>query len=216
MKFKAFGNPTLPPRPLALRFTFCSLRFDPMHSKIALARIHPTVLLIMIVSSTTTFSAEKRSLAERLGYQSTDKLLIINGDDAGMCHAANQGTIQCLEQGLMRSSTVMVPYPWFPEIAAYAKEHPDKDFGIHLCHTSEWKKYRWGPVANKDLVPGLLDPEGYLWNDVPDVYSHATPEQALIEARAQIKHAVAAGVDVTHLDSHMGTLQLEPRDMETY
>jgi predicted glycoside hydrolase/deacetylase ChbG (UPF0249 family) len=169
----------------------------------------------MLLSAGTAFSAEK-SLAERLGYQATDKLLIVNGDDAGMCHSANLGTIQCLEQGSMSSSTIMVPCPWFPEIASYAKEHREKDFGIHLCHTSEWQKLRWGPVAHKELVPGLLDPDGYLWRDVPDVYAHATPDEALVEARAQVKRALAAGIDVTHLDSHMGTLQLDPKYMHVY
>jgi predicted glycoside hydrolase/deacetylase ChbG (UPF0249 family) len=169
----------------------------------------------MLLSAGNAFSAEK-SLAERLGYQATDKLLIVNGDDAGMCHSANLGTIQCLEQGSMSSSTIMVPCPWFPEIASYAKEHREKDFGIHLCHTSEWQKLRWGPVAHKELVPGLLDPDGYLWRDVPDVYAHATPDEALVEARAQVKRALAAGIDVTHLDSHMGTLQLDPKYMHVY
>jgi predicted glycoside hydrolase/deacetylase ChbG (UPF0249 family) len=110
----------------------------------------------------------------------------------------------------------MVPCPWFPEIASYAKDHPEKDFGIHLCHTSEWTKYRWGPVAPRDQVPGLVDPHGYLWPEIPEVYAHATPEQALVEGRAQIKRALAAGVDVTHLDSHMGTLQYHPDYMKTY
>jgi predicted glycoside hydrolase/deacetylase ChbG (UPF0249 family) len=160
--------------------------------------------------------AERGSLAERLGYKATDKLLIVNGDDSGMCHAANVATIECLEKGLMRSATIMAPCPWFPEIAAYAKQHPDKDFGLHLCHTSEWGKYRWGPVAGRAQVPGLLDPDGYLWREVPEVYGHATPEEALIEAQAQIKRAMAAGVDVTHLDSHMGTLQFDPRYMARY
>jgi len=160
--------------------------------------------------------AEKRSLAERLGYKATDKLLIVNGDDVGMCHAANLGTIECLEKGAMRSATIMVPCPWFLEIAEYAKAHPEKDFGIHLCHTSEWKKYRWGPVADREKVAGLCDSLGYLWHEVPEVYAHATPEQALIEGRAQIQRALAAGVDVTHLDSHMGTLQYDPRYMEAY
>lgn len=159
---------------------------------------------------------EQRSLAERLGYKANDKILIVNGDDAGMCHAANLGTIEVLEQGLMRSSTIMVPCPWFLEIAAYAKEHPEKDFGIHLCHTSEWKKYRWGPVADRAKVPGLIDPQGCLWPSVEEVYSHATAEEALIEGRAQIQKALLAGVDVTHLDSHMGTLQLDPRYLKSY
>lgn len=179
----------------------------------------PQALLLslpLVLSASPSYSAEKRSLAERLGYRNTDKLLIINGDDAGMCHAANLGTIRCLEQGLMRSSSIMLPCPWFPEIAAYAKEHPDKDFGIHLCHTSEWGKYRWGPVAAKDKVPGLVDELGYLWHRVEDVYAHATPEEALLEGRAQIQRALAAGIDVTHLDSHMGTLQLEPRYVRVY
>jgi chitin disaccharide deacetylase len=161
-------------------------------------------------------AAERASLAERLGYQSTDKLLIVNGDDAGMCHTANLATIECLEKGLMRCATIMVPCPWFPEIAGYAKSHPDKDFGVHLCHTSEWGKYRWGPVAPRDLVPGLIDAEGYLWREVLEVYAQASPEQALIEGRAQIRRALGAGINITHLDSHMGTLQLNPEYVKTY
>jgi len=181
----------------------------------------PTSLFVLTALAlvTTLFNgsgAEKQSLAERLGYQPTDKLLIVNGDDAGMCHAANLGTIECLEKGSMRSATIMVPCPWFLEIAAYAKAHPEKDFGIHLCHTSEWGKYRWGPVADRSKVPGLVDSLGYLWREVPEVYAHATPEQALIEGRAQIQRALAAGVDVTHLDSHMGTLQYDPRYLQMY
>ena len=172
--------------------------------------------LAVITTVLNGSGAEKQSLAERLGYQPTDKLLIVNGDDAGMCHAANLGTIECLEKGSMRSATIMVPCPWFPEIAAYAKAHPEKDFGIHLCHTSEWGKYRWGPVADRSKVPGVVDSLGYLWREVPEVYAHATPDQALIEGRAQIQRALAAGVDVTHLDSHMGTLQYDPRYLQMY
>lgn len=172
--------------------------------------------LSLLCSVTGAHAAESASLAERLGYKSTDKLLIVNGDDVGMCHSANLATIESLEQGQMRSATIMVPCPWFPEIAAYAKAHPEKDFGIHLCHTSEWSKYRWGPVAPREQVPGLVDAQGYLWPEIPEVYAHATPEQALIEGRAQIKRALAAGVDVTHLDSHMGALQYHPDYMKSY
>lgn len=174
------------------------------------------VVVVTLMGLASGSGAETKSLAERLGYKATDKLLIVNGDDVGMCHEANLATIECLEKGFMRTSTMMVPCPWFTEIATYAKEHPEKDFGIHLCHTSEWKSYRWGPVASKDQVKGLLDPDGYLWQEEDLVYQHATPEEALIEARAQIKKALAAGVDITHLDSHMGTLQRDPRYFKVY
>lgn len=156
------------------------------------------------------------NLAERLGHSPTDKLLIVNGDDAGMCHTANLATIDCLENGVMRSATLMVPCPWFPEMAAYAKTNPDKDFGLHLCQTSEWQTYRWGPVAPLNEVPGLIDPAGYFWHETPQVYAKAKPEEAWTEARAQIRKALAAGVDVTHLDSHMGVLQYRPDYLEMY
>ncbi len=172
--------------------------------------------LSLLTAAVASHAAARATLAERLGYKPTDKLLIVNGDDAGMCHSANLATTEALEKGLMRCSTIMVPCPWFPEIATYAKAHPDKDFGVHLCHTCEWNKYRWGPVAPREQVPGLIDAEGYMWRGVLEVYAHASPQQALIEGRAQIRRALAAGIDVTHLDSHMGTLQLHPEYVKTY
>jgi chitin disaccharide deacetylase len=159
---------------------------------------------------------ERRSLAERLGYKATDKILIINCDDVGNSHASNAAVKDGMENGLITSATIMVPCPWVPEIFAYAKAHPERDFGLHLTHTSEWKGYKWGPVASKSEVPGLVDPQGYLWPDIMSVYGKSTPEQAYIEARAQIKKALDAGVDVTHLDSHMGALQYADPYFQAY
>jgi len=187
-----------------------------VHLEMLSMRIPALIALALGLCVMDGFSAERKSLAERLGYKATDKILIVNGDDTGMCHAANVATIESLEKGLMCSATIMVPCPWFPEIAAYAKQNPEKDFGIHLCYTSEWVKYRWGPVAEREKVPGLLDLDGYLWRSVEEVYKNSIPEEALIEGRAQIKKALAAGIDVTHLDSHMGTLQLNAEYMKVY
>ena len=158
----------------------------------------------------------KPTLAERLGFKATDKLLIVNVDDVGGSHAANAAAIDALENGLATSATIMVPCPWFPEIAAYAKARPQSDFGLHLAHTSEWRGYKRGPVASRNEVPGLVDPQGYLWPDIFSVYKNSSPEQAYIEARAQIQKALAAGVDVTHLDSHMGALQYDDRYFQVY
>lgn len=171
---------------------------------------------VAILIPTGSVKGASPTLAERLGYPSDARLLIINGDDVGMCHTANLATIEGLERGLLTSATILVPCPWFLEIAEYAKAHPEKDFGIHLCQTSEWRTYRWGPVASRHEVPGLLDPQGYFWHETPQVYAKGTPQEALIESRAQIRKALEAGVDVTHIDSHMGVLQYNPAYLEKY
>ena len=175
------------------------------------------VIFVMLMLSRSGYAQQEgQTLAERLGYSATDKLLIVNGDDIGMSHAANAAAIAAMEDGLMTSGTIMVPCPWFPEIAAYAREHPEADFGLHLTHTSEWKTYKWGPVSSKHEVPGLVAPDGYFWPETINVYQHSTPEEAKIEAKAQIEKALAAGIDVTHLDSHMGVLQYNPEYHKVY
>jgi hypothetical protein len=100
----------------------------------------------------------------------------------------------------------MVPCPWLTEVAAYVKGHPDADLGLHLTLTSEWKSYRWGPLASRGEVQGLLDPAGYFWKDSPLVVKNAKPGEVELELRAQIQTALNAGIRPTHLDSHMGTL----------
>lgn len=172
--------------------------------------------LLSVRANTRIRSDEPAPLAKRLGFKATDKILIVNVDDVGNSHAANAAVIDAMENGLATSSTIIVPGPWFPEIATYAKNHPNSDFGVHLAHTSEWKTLKWGPVANKTEVPGLVDPQGYFWPDIASVYKNSTPEQAYIEGRAQIKKALAAGIDVTHLDSHMGTLQYNEAYFQIY
>lgn len=157
-----------------------------------------------------------QTLAEKLGYKSTDKLLIVNCDDIGMCHSSNLAAIEGMEKGLISSGSIMTPCPWFNEIAAYSRNHPEKDFGVHLDQTAEWTNYRWGSVAPRDSVNGLYDKEGYMWKSVEEVYAHSSPREALIEGRAQIRKALAAGIPVTHIDSHMGTLQYNPEYMKVY
>jgi len=151
-----------------------------------------------------------------LGYKPTDKLLIINGDDAGMCYSANLAVIGALEQGVLTGATIMTPCPWFPHIAEYAVKHPDRDFGVHLTLNAEWGSYRWGPVAGRSAVPKLCDPQGYLWDDVAPLYQHGSPEEAYVEAKAQVERALAAGIDITHLDSHMGSLQYSEPYFQVY
>jgi predicted glycoside hydrolase/deacetylase ChbG (UPF0249 family) len=147
-----------------------------------------------------------KTLAERLGYKATDKLLIIHADDVGMCHSVNVATINAMEKGVVTCASIMVPCPWFPEIARYCREHPDRDFGLHLTLTSEWGLYRWRPVTPIDQVPGLLDNEGFMHHSEVQTAMNASPAEVEKEIRAQIERAKQFGIVATHIDSHMGTL----------
>lgn len=161
-------------------------------------------------------AAIDRPLAELLGYQATDRLLIIHADDMGMSHATNLAIFDAFERGVLTSASIMMPTAWVKEAVLWLQDHPRADVGVHLTHTSEWGGYKWAPVAGRRAVPGLVGPDGYMWPDVAAVWAHATLQEAEIEARAQIEYAQALGIDVTHLDSHMGTLQLDPRFWEVY
>jgi len=151
-------------------------------------------------------AADDPTYAERLGWPEGSKVVIFHIDDAGMCHDANVGTIEAIEQGVATSASIMMPCAWVSEFAKYLETHPDVDAGIHLTFTSEWDNYRWGPVAGKAAVPGLADKEGCLWDSVEEVVANATPAEVETEIRAQIDRALTMGIKPTHLDSHMGTL----------
>lgn len=158
----------------------------------------------------------KPCLAQRLGFSQTDKILIVNGDDVAVSRSANVAAINAMEHGLMTSGTIMVPSSWFPQIAAYAKSNPKADFGIHITLTSEWEYYRWDPISDRIEVPNLTDSQGYFWTSLELFLKNATPEEAEIEARAQIEMAYAAGIDITHLDSHMWTLTSDATYYDVY
>jgi predicted glycoside hydrolase/deacetylase ChbG (UPF0249 family) len=156
------------------------------------------------------------SFAERLGWNANDVVVILHVDDVGMSHSSNQGAIQSVEKGVATSWAVMMPCSWVSEIGHYLLDHPHVDSGLHLTLTSEWKSYRWGPLAGKAAVPGLVDNEGCLWRSVPQVLASATADEIELEIRAQIDRAKTLNIPITHLDSHMGTLFAHPAYFERY
>jgi predicted glycoside hydrolase/deacetylase ChbG (UPF0249 family) len=145
-------------------------------------------------------------LLKKLGYAHNDRLAIIHVDDVGMCHASLQGFKDLWEYGTISSGAVMVPCPWFPAVAEWARQNPGVDLGVHGTINSEWEGYRWGPISTREQATGLLDAEGYFHKREPAVWSNAGPEAVRAEVEAQVDRALAAGIDVTHIDTHMGTI----------
>ena len=154
--------------------------------------------------------AQTKSIAERLGYPPDAKLLIVHADDLAVAHSVDAASFEALDKNAVTSASLMVPCPWLNEVAAYAKEHPNADLGLHLTLTSEWKIYRWGSVEAKDRVPSLLDQDGYLWPETQPAAQNEKPEEVEREIRAQVQRAMSAGIRPTHLDSHMGVLYSKP------
>jgi predicted glycoside hydrolase/deacetylase ChbG (UPF0249 family) len=173
------------------------------------------VVLVLCLAMSAAAQTE-RNVAQRLGYAKDARLLVIHADDFGMDHSVDRAIEQALENHWVTSASILVPCPWFPEVVKYAREHPDADLGIHLALNSEWTSYRWAPVASKDRVPSLLDKDGYLPLTETDVAKQAKPAEAELELHAQVDRAQAAGIRLSHLDTHMGTVLTTPDLFRVY
>jgi chitin disaccharide deacetylase len=181
-------------------------------------------LLVLFLSLFTFVATEpsqtqnppSKSVAERLGYPANSRLLVIHADDFGMSHSVNRAIIEALENHWVTSASILVPCPWFPEVARWAKAHPDADLGIHLALNSEWTTLRWGPVSAQPKSSSLLDPDGYLPLTTEYVASHAKISDVETETHAQVDKAKAAGINLTHLDTHMGAIVTTPDLIKVY
>jgi chitin disaccharide deacetylase len=158
---------------------------------------------------------EANTLVGALGFASEDRVVIVHQDDVGMCHGANVAFAELAGRGFVTCGSVMVPCPWFRELAEIAVSRPELDIGVHLTLTSEWRQYRWRPLTGSGRASGLADPDGFMWTSVKLLRRHAVPEAVEAELRAQIEAALAAGIDVTHFDPHMGAARA-PEFAEIY
>ncbi len=145
-------------------------------------------------------------LNEALGYNSHDKLLIVNADDFGMCEAVNSGIQQLFAEHAISSATVMMPCGWAKHAVQWSSAHPQYDVGVHLTFTSEWQGYKWGPVNRSGSVLSLVTEEGYFPQDCASFERRAEAIEVREEMVGQIDLAMRMGLDPTHLDNHMGSL----------
>ncbi len=157
-----------------------------------------------------------KTWAEKLGWPTGKKVIMLHADDIGMSPEGNEAAKKQLVDGVIQSAAVMIPCPNAKEFILWAKNNPKMDVGLHLTLTSEWKTYRWGPVTPNDEVPGLLDEDKKMWHSVLQVVQHASAIEVEKEIRAQIEQSIAWGHRPDHIDTHMGTLFGDPSYVKAY
>lgn len=185
-----------------------------LHTKL---KMRTLAVLIALLFSASSFSQPiqtavntRQTWAEKLGYPKGKKVLLLHMDDLGMCPEANAAAERYINNKQIMSGAVMMPCPNAEAFIQWAKKHPTVDIGLHLTLTSEWKTYRWPSVTDPKKVPGLIDPEGKMWRDVPPVVAHASAAEVETEIRAQIEKSIKLGHRPSHIDTHMGTLYGTP------
>jgi len=157
----------------------------------------------------------EQMLIEKLGFEVSDKVVIFHIDDIGFSHASNVASFECLDFGVASCGSVLVPAPWFLETASICKKNPKYDIGVHITLTCEYDLYRWRALSSIDPKTGLLDSERSLWRTTEEAIKNITAEAAEREMRSQIEMALDNGIDITHIDSHMGTV-MDPKFIMTY
>lgn len=158
----------------------------------------------------------KKTWAEKLGFGAGKKVLLLHCDDAGMCPESNAAVQKYIENKQINTAAVMMPCPNAADMLNWAKKYPDADLGVHLTLTSEWKTYRWSTLTNPKKVPGLIDSEGKMHHEVPDVVMHASAKEVETEVRAQINKFIACGRRPSHIDTHMGTMYGSPEYVKVF
>lgn len=160
-------------------------------------------------------TANINPVLEKLGLSNTDRAVVFHADDIGMLNSSNHAWSALVDNSPMTAASVMVPCSWFPAASKAIVQHEHADVGVHTVLTSEWDACRWRPVSTADSETGLLDGDGFLYNATKPVQEGVNVEAATAEMKAQIEQALAAGIDVTHIDSHMGAV-FHPRLLEAY
>lgn len=152
---------------------------------------------------------------KKLGFSNTDKVVILHTDDIGMCQASLSAFIDLWENESISSGAIMLPCPWAKPAAEYCRTHPGVDMGVHATLTAEWEGYRWSPLSTRDPASGLFDKDGFLWRSSEETQANATSEAASTEMQLQVHMALEWGVEISHVDTHMGTV-IHPKFIQAY
>tara|TARA_Y100000385_G_scaffold163089_1_gene169044 strand:- start:764 stop:1756 length:993 start_codon:yes stop_codon:yes gene_type:complete len=163
-------------------------------------------LVLFAIIFSINSNSQINNIAEKLGYETDAKLLIIHGDDIGVSHSVNIASFEGFKKDAITSGSIMIPSPWVKEVAEFHKKYPKYDLGLHLTLTAEWKNYKWNGVMPSNEISSLLNQENEFYDNTLDVDINANPEEVRKEIQAQIDYSKLIGLNPTHIDTHMGSL----------
>lgn len=179
-----------------------------MNIKPVLSTIFYICLLVSVLCNTVFADTGSNAISD-------SPVLLIRIDDLGMSHSVNMAAKEFFETGIPVSVSVMFTCPWYQEAVEILQQYPDVAVGIHLTLNSEWKYYKWGPVAGKIAVPTLVDGDGHFFPTRADFFENNPDlDEVEVELRAQIERALASGLRIDYLDFHMGTATSTPEIRE--
>ena len=173
-------------------------------------------LYLYILFAGLIANSQEKNLAQKLGFDSNSKLLIIHADDIGVAHSVNKASFDGFSLKVITSGSVMVPCPWFLEVAEYAKLNPNHDLGLHLTLTSEWKNYKWSGTSSSNDIKSLINKKGHFYPLNEGVRINATYDDVKKELTSQINYSKANGLNPTHLDTHMGSVRANSEIFQAY
>ncbi len=160
-------------------------------------------------------SGQNMTLAELAGYSSQARLMIINADDFGLCSSTNHAVESLIESGQISSVSMFANSDGFEEAVSILKRLKI-GCGIHLTLTSEWRENILRPVLPAGKISSLLDGSGHFFSDIRELYAVAKIRDVEAECRAQIEKTAGTGIEIDHLDTHMGAMQLHPEYIRIY
>jgi predicted glycoside hydrolase/deacetylase ChbG (UPF0249 family) len=129
--------------------------------------------------------------------------IVLNADDFGYSRDTVDATIKCFDEGLLTSATIMARMPATDLALAFAREHRNFSFGVHLTFVGDGFERAVSPPSS---VRALADENGCFPRSRPvrlrALAGRLPVEQIELEVAAQIDAVRDAGIEVTHVDSH--------------
>lgn len=123
--------------------------------------------------------------------------LIINADDFGYSRGHNYGILDCMLDGSVTSTTLLMTTPGTEHAFKLIKKNPFLDVGIHL--SLDLGK----PLSDRSDIPSLIDQKGkFNTYDLSKNMLNVNSDQVYLEWKKQINYAIDNGVSPTHFDSH--------------